>query len=198
MIVVVIPACFEHERLPPYARALNASLAEEDLQDCVRIVVSDDGSSHESHEELVSSLSSLTSTVSGWSILYDGTNRGKGGAIRVAWEKHLDAKCLAFLDADGAIPAHEVVTILRQILECPSRGYMGSRVKMLAKKVYRGSTRHFAGRIFATATAPRSRQSAMKVSVVSKWCREKRTRKSQTSWRLTGLRSTLNSLRRFV
>lgn len=79
-------------------------------------------------------------------------NRGKGGAVYAAWRGEREATWLAFVDADGAIPAREVVRLMRQVVDSGEPGLcvMAARIKMLGREVRRHLHRHLIGRVFAT------------------------------------------------
>lgn len=79
-------------------------------------------------------------------------NCGKGGAVYAAWREEREAAWLAFVDADGAVPAREVVRLMRQAVDSGDPGLcvMAARVKMLGREVRRHLHRHLIGRVFAT------------------------------------------------
>ncbi len=79
-------------------------------------------------------------------------NLGKGGTVYAGWDKHEGEEWLAFVDADGSCPAHEVRR-LAEIALCPDSNadaHFASRVLMLGRKVERNWNRHLIGRVYAT------------------------------------------------
>lgn len=79
-------------------------------------------------------------------------NSGKGGAVYAGWAKNAAAGWLAFVDADGSVPAAEVVRLIHQARGegTAPRAIFASRVKMLGRRIDRLFTRHLLGRIYAT------------------------------------------------
>ena len=75
-------------------------------------------------------------------------NVGKGGAVYAGWREHGGAEWLAFVDADGACPAAEVVRLLH--LAKSGTALFASRIKMLGHRVDRLLKRHLLGRVYAT------------------------------------------------
>ena len=149
---IVIPAYREAHRLPPYLRDLSRSLASAPFT--VQIQVVDDGSPPADLAALKSALadSSLeTPLLTPLKILPE--NSGKGAAIKAGWDLAPAATpWIVFLDADGAIPAYEVLRVLSTVFmnRTPTRAYFGSRQRMLGRHIERNLTRHLAGRVFAT------------------------------------------------
>lgn len=83
------------------------------------------------------------------------SNRGKGAAIRAGWQVAAPgAEWLAFVDADGSVPAREVVRLwqLSRNAVAPVDAIISSRVRALGRKVERRWHRHCIGRVFATLT----------------------------------------------
>src|SRR5439155_16139217 len=80
------------------------------------------------------------------------SNRGKAEAIRIGWsESRSDADWIGFVDADGAVPAHEVVRLARMLPSFTLDVLAGSRIRMAGHAIRRSAFRHFQGRVFATA-----------------------------------------------
>lgn len=149
--LLVIPAFRESLRLPPFLEDLLRAL--DGAPYSVGIQVVDDGSGEQEQTALQKCLLLLQTNTSVLlnPILFPH-NRGKGAAIRAGWENGLQARWLAFVDADGAISASEVRRLFDEIW---SRGdgqtaIFASRVQMLGRKVERTSLRHLTGRLFAT------------------------------------------------
>jgi len=147
---MVIPAYEEVERLPRFLSELRevGFLHHPGWQ----THVVDDGSSESSATALRRRLSELgleDGKDYGWTRL--PANRGKGGAVYAGWDRFADnCDVLAFVDADGAVPAYEVMRLTEQVQQMPDTALFASRIKMLGKKVERSGRRHFSGRIFAS------------------------------------------------
>jgi dolichyl-phosphate beta-glucosyltransferase len=78
-------------------------------------------------------------------------NLGKGGAVYSAWREEKSADWLAFVDADGACSAAEVLRLIQLARETPANtALFASRVKMLGRTVERDFRRHVIGRVYAT------------------------------------------------
>ena len=59
---------------------------------------------------------------------------------------------IGFADADMATPAHEVLRLQQIGLDHPEiKVVLGSRVKMLGRRIERSAFRHYTGRVYATA-----------------------------------------------
>jgi dolichyl-phosphate beta-glucosyltransferase len=148
---LIIPAYCESARLPAYLAELCGAVKAADLP--VEICVVEDGSPPAEREALLKSLERLRPEFSLLAPpLLSPVNCGKGASIYAAWDLAEDAEWLAFVDADGAIPAYEVVRVFRLALEKNegNRAYFASRIKMLGKKIERSTWRHYSGRIFAS------------------------------------------------
>ena len=79
-------------------------------------------------------------------------NIGKGGAVYAGWNDCAGCEWLGFVDADGSVPADEVVRLIELARgeSNPPRALFASRVKMLGHKIDRQLKRHLLGRIYAT------------------------------------------------
>jgi dolichyl-phosphate beta-glucosyltransferase len=83
------------------------------------------------------------------------SNRGKGAAIRAGWQVAESAtEWLAFVDADGSVPAKEVVRLWERARAAvaPVDAIISSRVRAPGRNVERRWHRHCIGRVFATLT----------------------------------------------
>lgn len=80
-------------------------------------------------------------------------NIGKGGAIYAGWEMAGKDEWLAFVDADGAVPAEEVLRIFEFVQSHKTfDGLLASRVRMLGHDIHRTMKRHIVGRVYAMLT----------------------------------------------
>jgi len=157
-VLIVIPAYREARRLPVLladVAAHAAAFARLDAPYTIHFRVVDGGSPQPESDAMRRSVEALRldSLVS-----YDrlARNRGKGGAIRSGFDRGLAEgyRYLGFVDADAAVSIGE----LRRAVDClvdtrnrpPLAGVIGSRVKLLGRRVERSAARHCVGRLFAT------------------------------------------------
>lgn len=79
-------------------------------------------------------------------------NQGKGATILAGWAAQSEASWYAFVDADGAVPAYEVLRIVKMLTEDSEKkvSLFASRIKMCGKKIIRSKRRHYSGRLFAS------------------------------------------------
>ena len=147
---LAVPAYRESRRLPHFLPHLAQTLTEGFPS--ARIQVVDDGSGTQEQAETsryVESLRKKYLNLLEPILLPD--NVGKGGAILAAWDKNPGLHYLAFVDADGGIPAQEVCRLARLLPAAGAeRALFASRIRMLGRKVARKSLRHYTGRFFAT------------------------------------------------
>jgi glycosyltransferase involved in cell wall biosynthesis len=126
------------------------------LPDHFDILVSDDGSREDEREKLRAVCDAAGTRVFGPRLLtplVTARNTGKGGAIQRGWNTaQPDHEFLAFADADGAVSADEIARAEQAFrVDMSEAGLLlGSRVKMLGRRVTRSFKRHLSGRIFAT------------------------------------------------
>jgi len=148
--VLVIPAYNEAERLPSYLEALRdvGVLGGRGW----RVCVVDDGSEPEELAETRRRIGSAgIAEGEDFVLLEGGVNHGKGWAVYRGWEEWAaEVNLLAFADADGAVPAREVLRLTRLAEQHSGKGIIASRVKLLGHQVERTWKRHLSGRIFAT------------------------------------------------
>jgi dolichyl-phosphate beta-glucosyltransferase len=77
------------------------------------------------------------------------TNRGKGHAIQLGWVTGATFSWLAFVDADGAVPATEVVALLALARQSPTPAvYIADRTASREKSVHRFWYRRLGSRLF--------------------------------------------------
>jgi glycosyltransferase involved in cell wall biosynthesis len=84
--------------------------------------------------------------------LFVNRNTGKGGAVYRGWQNSEGYSLIAFVDADGAVSASEIVRAesFFRFVASDADALFGSRVKILGRSIQRHFVRHLAGRIFAT------------------------------------------------
>lgn len=148
---LVVPCFRESARIGAFLPALCAAM---DELGGVAVEVVEDGSGEEEAARMravVEGLRTAHPCLLPLSVLPE--NLGKGGAIYAGWAAAApEAVWLAFVDADGAVPAGEVARVIRRAREHAVRpqAHFASRVKMLGRRVERLLARHLVGRIYAT------------------------------------------------
>jgi dolichyl-phosphate beta-glucosyltransferase len=83
-------------------------------------------------------------------------NAGKGEAVRQGLRAAMaDGACIVgFLDADLSTPVDEMLRVLAVLAERLDVDVaMGARVALLGRRIERSTTRHYLGRVFATAAS---------------------------------------------
>ncbi len=145
--LLVIPHYRHLDRLRDFLPGLASRLAPG-----IDIQISDDGSGAGVVRELTALLEQPAIAGRMRPPMLAAVNRGKGHAVYAAWRRAKDSDWLAFVDADGAIAVEEVNRAWKSLLSTgePPGALIGSRVRMLGRKVRRSFYRHFAGRVFAT------------------------------------------------
>ena len=144
---IAIPCFNEAERLDPARVAeLLALLPRES-----RLVFVDDGST----DATATLLDRLATGEERIGVLALGTNRGKAEAVRLGLAHLAAAGCTVagFTDADFATPPEEIARLARLCLDGEHSAIIGSRVALLGHRIERHPTRHYAGRLFATAAS---------------------------------------------
>jgi dolichyl-phosphate beta-glucosyltransferase len=153
--LIAIPCYQESARLPSFLDTLCPSISAAPFS--ARIVVVDDGSGAPEAErtrEIVSRAAAQWTGLFAEPVLLPA-NLGKGGAVYAGWEspEAFAAALLCFVDADGSVPAAEVVRLIGELLADRAERWQaifGSRVKLLGARVERLPSRHYVGRVFAT------------------------------------------------
>jgi dolichyl-phosphate beta-glucosyltransferase len=135
-VVLVVPAYNEANRLDP--EAFLGMLSRSDLA----LLFVNDGSKDATADVLERVLSLPE-------------NRGKGEAVRAGMLSAVagGAEIVGYFDADLATPPAELFRLLEVIEETGALVVLGSRVRLLGRDIQRRSTRHYLGRLFATAAS---------------------------------------------
>lgn len=145
--VVVVPCFNEAARLDD--EALLGMLEQEGLE----LLLVDDGSTDDTRARLQALAARAPGRIS---VLALEGNRGKGEAVRRGLEQALldGALRVAYLDADLSTPPAELVRMLQVLEERPDLDVvLGSRVRLLGRRIERHPLRHYLGRGFATAAS---------------------------------------------
>ena len=144
--LLVIPCYSERERLPWFLPGLCATLKS---QPGVRLRVVDDGSPPDQQEWLSDYVDRLRKE---YPMLdpaqTNPRNLGKGGAIYTGWDRPEGAALLAFADADGAVPAEEILRLLQLARRQPDKALYAVRTGGSGTRVIRRPHRRIAGAVF--------------------------------------------------
>jgi dolichyl-phosphate beta-glucosyltransferase len=83
------------------------------------------------------------------------TNQGKAEAVRQGLSVALASGCemVGFFDADLSTPVGELLRLLACMRSSRCDILLGSRVKLLGRQIERLASRHYLGRVFATAAS---------------------------------------------
>lgn len=143
-ISLIIPCYKESNRLPLFLNSINQLPGKYPIE----IIIVDDGSPTKDFELLKNKISPLlTNNIR---LIHYDANKGKGAAIQHGIENSV-GEYIGFVDADGAIPSHEVENFIQYILNNPLEDMViSSRIRILGKTVNRSLKRHLSGRVFIT------------------------------------------------
>ncbi|MBK7858056.1 MAG: glycosyltransferase [Archangiaceae bacterium] len=155
-VSIAVPSYNEAPRLPPFLEKLARELSAAS-ETAIELLIVDDGSREEEravHRAATEALAAaLRSTPHTAVFVESPRNQGKASAIRLGWERaRPDAEWFGFLDADGAVPAHEVARLVRMLEDADFDVLASSRVRMAGHTILRSEFRHWQGRVFATLT----------------------------------------------
>ena len=152
---LVIPCWRESQRLPQFLNALAQAIDDAGLP--VEILVVDDGSPPDDAAATRACVAAVAEKHPRVRPLLDlDRHRGKGGAVYGGWRQAAaSSRCLAFVDADGAIPPDEVARGLRAVLSRPDDAppvlMAASRYhRDRSRRVSRGAIRQRTGAWFAS------------------------------------------------
>jgi len=143
--IVVVPCHNEERRLLPDA-FLEAVLARPELQ----LVFVDDGSSDGTRNVLAMIAAASPSRVR---VINLARNAGKSEAVRRGMLLALESEpdIVGYWDADLATPLSALDDFLRVLEARPGLvAVLGSRVRLLGRRIERRALRHYPGRLFAT------------------------------------------------
>jgi len=147
-LVLVVPCYNEVDRLRP--EAFLRFLA---THPGVRLVMVDDGSEDGTGEILEGMRAGNPGSVT---TLRHSPRKGKAEAVRSGILEGLaqGAALVGFLDADLSTPIEEIDHFLAVLRDRPGVEFvLGSRVMLMGRDVRRKATRHYMGRVFATAVS---------------------------------------------
>lgn len=109
-ILLVTPVWNDSSRLAVFGETLAKALAATPLP--VRWMIADDGSEPEERPRLEALRTRFSATFSRVDLHFAEVHRGKGSVVREAWALAPDADWLAFVDADGAISAEDMLALV--------------------------------------------------------------------------------------
>lgn len=109
-ILLVTPVWNDSSRLAVFGETLANALAASSLP--VRWMIADDGSAPEERPRLEALRARFSETFSRVDLHFADEHRGKGSVVREAWALAPDADWLAFVDADGAISAGDMLGLI--------------------------------------------------------------------------------------
>lgn len=149
--LLVIPCYCESKRLPRFLPKLCQSIAKTTLPIEVQLV--DDGSPPKEQLALSELAKSLQETFPFLRkpLLLPG-NLGKGGAVRAGWNEGLEFELLAFVDADGAVPAEETIRFLEivELSNSPRKIHIAARDPRSDRTLHRTWSRKVVAKLFNT------------------------------------------------
>ncbi len=100
-------------------------------------------------------------------------NSGKAEAVRrgLLLALELTAGVVGYADADFATPPSELIRLLSTLHERDLDVVFGARVALMGSRIQRSPTRHFLGRVFATAASLTLREQIHDTQCGAKWFR---------------------------
>lgn len=145
-VVVVVPCFNEAERLDP-----DAFVGALDDRPWMRLLFVDDGST-DATRQVLDALAEQSERIEVFGL---EQNSGKAEAVRRGMLRALDSgiEMAAYWDADLATPFAELDPMRAKMLERGAALVMGSRIRLLGRRIERDDRRHYLGRVFATAAA---------------------------------------------
>jgi dolichyl-phosphate beta-glucosyltransferase len=153
VIALIIPCFRESRRLPEFLPGLCRELEASALP--VEIWPVDDGSGEPETSALIAALEPIRAQFARVRpVLVLPQNQGKGGAVYAGWDAALSGaeapRWVAFIDADGAVPAAEAVRLLEFALtQAHGAALLAQRLPGVAgRAVTRTRLRRFTGQAF--------------------------------------------------
>ncbi|MGD9417557.1 MAG: hypothetical protein Q7R22_001345 [Verrucomicrobiota bacterium JB025] len=139
-ILLVTPVWNDADRLGVFGETLAPALAACDLP--IRWLIADDCSGGNQPERLAGLREKFSAIFPNVHLHIADAHRGKGSVVREAWTLRPDADFLAFVDADGAIPAPDLLCLIEQAVEQDS-SVLGIRKRTDHTRVVASPYRNF-------------------------------------------------------
>jgi dolichyl-phosphate beta-glucosyltransferase len=114
-ILLVTPVWRDSARLEAFGSELAGALAGSSLP--VTWIVADDGSGEHERDRLATLADGYRASFPHVHTHFADVHRGKGAVVREAWSLAPQARWFAFVDADGSIPAHDLLRLLKRAVE---------------------------------------------------------------------------------
>jgi glycosyltransferase involved in cell wall biosynthesis len=145
--VWVVPCHDEEERLDG-----DAFVALVDERPDIRVLFVDDGSTDRTKEVIAALMQQRPGRLEGMSL---PSNHGKAEAVRRGLRHALSTapRFVGYLDADLATPLREMCRLSDLLRDRAVDAVLGSRVALLGRHIERNASRHYLGRIFASAAS---------------------------------------------
>ncbi|MEI6604973.1 MAG: glycosyltransferase [Verrucomicrobiota bacterium] len=138
-ILLVTPVWNDSARLAGYGPELATVLAATALP--IRWIIADDGSEPSEHARLAELLEEFAAVYPQVTLHFAAAHYGKGSVIREAWALDSQVGWLAFVDADGAVSAAQIVGLIEAAVAA-DRSVMGIRKRTpgthIEESFYRG------------------------------------------------------------
>ena len=138
-ILLVTPVWNDSSRLAGFGPELAKALAASALP--IRWIIADDGSEPGERARLATLMAEFAGVFPQVTLHFAAAHYGKGSVIREAWALDSQVEWLAFVDADGAVPAADTVALLEAAIAADC-SVMGIRKRtagiQIKESVYRG------------------------------------------------------------
>lgn len=131
-ILLVTPVWNDSLRLSRFGPELARALAAKALP--IRWIIADDGSERDDRAKLAALLDSFAAIYPQVTLHFAAAHYGKGSVIREAWALDPNADWLAFVDADGAVPATEMIRLIEAALAADC-SMMGVRTRTASTRI---------------------------------------------------------------
>lgn len=149
LTVLVTPVWNDSARLAEFGEELATALADANSE--IRWIVADDGSSAADIDQLESLVDQFSKVYPHVRLHKASAHRGKGSVIREAWATEPTAAWLAFVDADGSLPAPNTVRFI-EVAKSGDNTLLGIRKRTEETTVVETFGRSVAHHLYILAT----------------------------------------------